>query len=76
MMAAFDAEKKYKKNLEALKAQIEEKNREIESYKKEVKDGHDKYNKLDVQRKHLEARLVDKNSKPPRETNNESLAYG
>ena len=47
MMAAFDAEKKYKKNLEALKGQIEEKNKEIESYKKEVKEGHDKCNKLD-----------------------------
>lgn len=44
--------------------------------KKEVKEGHDKYAKLDNQKKQLDARLVDKNSKPPRETNNESLAYG
>ena len=44
--------------------------------KKEVKEGHDKYAKLDNQKKQLEARLVDKNSKPPRETNNESLEYG
>jgi len=28
-MAAFEAEKRYKKNLDALKQEIEEKNREI-----------------------------------------------
>jgi len=75
-MGAFEAEKKYKKNLEALKTEIEEKNREIEGLRKEVKDCHDRYNRLDHEKKNLEARLVDKHSKPPRETQNESLAYG
>ena len=36
-MAAFDAEKKYKKNLEALKNEIEEKNRESQGLRTEVK---------------------------------------
>lgn len=74
-MAAFEAEKKYKKNLEALKQEIEERNREIQGLKGEVKDCHDRYNRLDLERKHLEARLVDKHAKPPRETHNEALAF-
>ena len=74
-MGAFEAEKKYKKNLEALKQEIEEKNREIEGLRKEVSACHDRYKALDVEKKSLEARLVDKHSKPPRETHNESLAY-
>jgi hypothetical protein len=74
-MGAFEAEKKYKKNLEALKQEIEEKNREIEGLRKEVSACHDRYKALDVEKKDLEAKLVDKHSKPPRETHNESLAY-
>ena len=67
-MGAFDAEKKYKKNLEALKQEIEEKTREGDGLRLEVKGCHDKYNRLDFEKKQLEARLVDKHSKPPRET--------
>lgn len=74
-MGAFEAEKKYKKNLEALKSEIEEKNREIEGLRREVKDCHDRYHRLDEAKKNLETRLVDKHSKPPRETQNESAAY-
>jgi hypothetical protein len=40
-----------------------------------MKDGHDRYNRLDAEKKHLEARLVDRHSKPPKETHNESLAH-
>lgn len=40
-----------------------------------MKDGHDRYNRLDAEKRHLEARLVDRHSKPPKETHNESLAY-
>jgi chromosome segregation ATPase len=75
-MAAFDAEKKYKKNLEALKNEIEEKNREAQGLRTEVKICHDRYNRLDQERKNLEAKLVDKHTKPPRETSNEALAFG
>jgi septal ring factor EnvC (AmiA/AmiB activator) len=74
-MAGYDAEKKYKKNLEALKQEIEEKNREVDGLGAQIQDCHDRYNKLDREKKDLEARLVDKNSKPPRETANQSLAF-
>jgi Ca2+-binding EF-hand superfamily protein len=74
-MSAYEAEKKYKKNLEALKSEIEEKNREAQGLRKEVKDCHDRYNRLDQDKKNLEARLVDKHSKPPRETANEAQSF-
>jgi len=61
--------------LDALKQEIEEKNREIEGLRKEVKDCHDREKRLDNEKERLEGRLVDKHSKPPRETHNESLAY-
>jgi predicted nucleic acid-binding Zn-ribbon protein len=57
-MGAFEAEKKYKKNLEALKNEIEERNREIQSLKGDLKDSHDKYYRLENERKQLETRLV------------------
>lgn len=72
-LGAFEAEKKYKKNLEALKQEIEDKNREIDGLRKEKDLGHDSYKRLDAEKKRLEARLVDKHSKPPRETQNESI---
>jgi benzoyl-CoA reductase/2-hydroxyglutaryl-CoA dehydratase subunit BcrC/BadD/HgdB len=50
-MGAFDAEKKYKKNLEALKQEIEEKTREGDGLRLEVKGCHDKYNRLDYEKK-------------------------
>jgi chromosome segregation ATPase len=74
-LGAFEAEKKYKKNLEALKQEIEDKNREIDGLRREVQDCQDRYNRLDAEKKGLEARLVDKHSKPPRETKKESTAH-
>lgn len=74
MMAGFEAEKKYKKNLEALKHEIEEKNREIEAFQKEVADCRRALSKLDQEKKQLEATLINKQQKPPKETSNESLA--
>ena len=74
-MGAFEAEKKYKKNLEALKSEIEEKNRDISSLEKEIKDCNDRYNRLEHEKKALEARLVDKHSKPPKETQNQASVY-
>jgi len=74
-LGAFEAEKKYKKNLEALKYEIEDKNREIDGLRKEKDLSHDSYKRLDAEKKSLEVRLVDKHSKPPRETQNESIAH-
>ena len=47
----------------------------IEGLRKEVKDCHDREKRLENEKKNLEGRLVDKHSKPPRETHNESMAY-
>jgi len=74
-MGAFEAEKKYKKNLEALKSEIEEKNREMIGLRKEVKDCHDRYNRLDQDKKNLEGRLVDVYAKPPKQTAADANAH-
>ena len=74
-MAAFEAEKKYKKNLEALKQEIEEKNREIQGLRKDIKDSNDRQSRLEDDKRKLETRLVDKHSKPPKETHHEFLAF-
>ncbi len=73
--AAFDSweiEKKYKKNLEALKLEIEDRNREIQIARKEVKDSNERVQKIEAEYRKLEGRLVDKNAKPPRQVNQES----
>jgi predicted nucleic acid-binding Zn-ribbon protein len=61
-------DKKYKKNLDALKQEIEERNREIQMARKEVKDSNERAQKIENEKRLLEARLVDKSSKPPRQT--------
>ena len=45
--SSYEADKKYKKNLEALKKEIEEKNREIESMQSDLKDSHEKLNRIE-----------------------------
>jgi predicted nucleic acid-binding Zn-ribbon protein len=62
----WEVEKKYKKNLDALKQEIEERNREIQMARKEVKDSNERAHKIENEKRLLEARLVDKSSKPPR----------
>ena len=66
---AFDSweiEKKYKKNLEALKQEIEDRNREIQVARKEVKDSNERVQKIEAEYRKLEGRLVDRNGKPPK----------
>lgn len=72
----WEMEKKYKKNLEALKQEIEERNNEIMIAKKEVKDVNNRVVKLEAEKKNLETRLVDRNAKPPREMHQESQSQG
>ena len=63
----WEVEKKYKKNLEALKQEIEERNNEIMIAKKEVADVNKRVVKLEAEKRNLETRLVERNAKPPRE---------
>ena len=63
----WEMEKKYKKNLEALKQEIEERNNEILIANKKVQDMNNRVVKLEAEKMNLETRLVDKNAKPPRE---------
>lgn len=42
MMSAYDNEKKYAKNLDLLRSEIEEKNREIDSKDKEIREARNK----------------------------------
>ena len=72
----WEVEKKYKKNLEALKMEIEEKNNEISIAKKEVEDVNKRVVKLETEKRNLETRLVDRNAKPPREMAQESTNQG
>lgn len=72
----WELEKKYKKNLEALKKEIEEKNKEIKLFKNEVTDCNSRAQKLENEKKHLESRLVEKNAKPPSEVARESINMG
>lgn len=65
---SWEVDKKYKKNLDALKQEIEERNREIQMARKEVKDSNERAQKIENEKRLLEARLVDKSSKPPRQT--------
>jgi Ca2+-binding EF-hand superfamily protein len=53
-MELYEAEKKYKRNLEVLKSEIQERNREIEDLKKDVKDSNDRYTRLQDQQRKLE----------------------
>lgn len=54
-------EKKYKKNLEALKQEIEDRNREIQIARKEAKDSNERVQKIEAEYRKLEGRIVDKN---------------
>jgi predicted nucleic acid-binding Zn-ribbon protein len=73
-MEMYEAEKKYKRNLEVLKTEIQDKNREIEGLKKDVKDSNDRHTRLVEDNRKLEQRLINNNSKPPQVTNYEEMA--
>ena len=64
---AEEIEKKYKRNLEALKHEIEERNNELLLSKKEVANINARVLRLEEDKQKLENRLIDKNAKPPRE---------
>ena len=72
----WEVEKKYKKNLEALKHEIEERNSEILIAKKEVQDVNKRVVKLENEKQKLETKLVDQHALPPREMNIESMNQG
>lgn len=74
-VAAFEAEKKYKKNLEMLKSEIEERNRRIEAQSAEILEGKKRIESLDAKLKFTDAKIADIRAKPPKETGNESTAY-
>lgn len=72
----WEIEKKYKRNLEALKQEIEERNKEILLSKKEVANVNARVLKLEDDKQKLENRLIDKNAKPPREMQSDSQHFG
>ena len=74
-MTAYDNEKKYAKNLDLLRTEIEEKNREIDAKDKEIRECKTKISFQDKEKKKLETQLMNKDMKPPKETNDESNAY-
>ncbi len=69
----WEAEKKYKRKLEALKSQIEEGKKEIIAAEKKIKHWQEVANKYEREKNALSARLVDQNSKPPKTAAFESL---
>lgn len=63
----WEIEKKYKRTLDALKNEIEERNNEILLARKEVANVNARVVKLQDDKLELENRLIEKNAKPPRE---------
>lgn len=72
----WEIEKKYKRNLEALKTEIEERNREILLAQKEVHNVNQRVLRLEGDKQELENKLVNKHSKPPREMQADSEHFG
>lgn len=72
----WEIEKKYKRNLEALKQEIEERNNEILLAKKEVANVNARVLRLEQDKQTLEQRFIDKNAKPPREMQADSQHFG
>lgn len=75
MMKAHDDESKYKKNLDLLRTEIEEKNREIDAKDKEIRECKTKISFQDREKKKLETQLMNKDQKPPKETRDESKVF-
>lgn len=61
MMKAHDNETKYKKNLDLLRTEIEEKNREIDAKDKEIRECKNKISYQEKEKKKLETQLMNKN---------------
>lgn len=64
-VAAFDAEKKYKKNLEALTTQIEERERRINAAEAEIQQHYKKIKSLEKQLEAIDHKKADQKVKPP-----------
>jgi len=62
--------------LEALKTEIEERNKEILLAKKEVTTVNSRVLRLEEDKQALEVRLINKNAKPPRQMQSESEQFG
>ena len=75
MMKAHDDENKYKKNLDLLRTEIEEKIREIDAKDKEIRDAKTKISNQEREMKKLETQLMNKDQKPPKETRDESKVF-
>lgn len=74
-VAAYDAEKKYKKNLEALTSQIEERERRINAQEAEIQIYHKKIKGLERQLETIDHKKADAKVKPPKATENESTIF-
>lgn len=70
------ADPKLKKSIDALKTELEEKNREIKSLNQAIEDSNKRVLSLENQIKKLESKLVDKHAKPPQAMREESLTQG
>lgn len=62
--------------MEALKFEIEDRNRSIESLQSELLKAKQYVERLETKLSNKEAKAVDARAKPPKETSNESTAYG
>ena len=72
----WEVEKKYKRNLEALKHEIEERNNEILLAKKEVANVNSRVLRLEDEKSMLENKLIEKNAKPPNQMKADSNQLG
>jgi regulator of replication initiation timing len=72
----WELEKKYKTKEDALKQEIEEKNKEIQNARKEVQDKNARCIRLEIEKSNLETRLVDKHARPPAEMSDASKNQG
>ena len=72
----WEMEKKYKRNLEALKQEIEERNREIQNAKTEARDANIRSRKLETEKESLEMRLVNNKSKTAKDMRIDSMKTG
>lgn len=72
----WEIEKKYKRNIEALKKEIEEKYNEILLKNKEVANVNQRVVRLEKEKQELENKLIDKHAKPPRQMQADSENFG
>lgn len=74
-MASLESEKRFKKSLEALKLEIEERNRTIESQNEELKKVRKREQDLDQKVEAYKRLDLNANQKPPKQAADESNNY-